>query len=84
MGRPILTTDVPGCRETVVAGENGWLVPKADAQALADRMIWYIENRSQWQEMAEASRRLAVQRFDVHAVNREMIAIMGLARDNLE
>ncbi|MBX9925047.1 MAG: glycosyltransferase family 4 protein [Hyphomicrobiaceae bacterium] len=78
MGRPILTTDVPGCRETVLAGENGWLIPKADAEALAERMIWYIENRSEWERMGRASREMAVQRFDVHAVNREMLAIMGL------
>ena len=78
MGRPILTTDVPGCRETVVAGENGWLIPKADAGALAERMIWYIENRSDWERMGRVSREMAVRRFDVHAVNREMLAIMGL------
>ena len=35
MGRPILTTDVPGCRETVISGGNGYLVPRADAPALA-------------------------------------------------
>ena len=38
MGRPILTTDVPGCRETVIPGENGYLVPRGDAIALAEQM----------------------------------------------
>lgn len=78
MGRPILTTNVPGCRETVVAGENGYLVPKADAEALAERMIWFIEHHGQWQRMGQASRRMAEERFDVHRVNAEMLRIMHL------
>ncbi|QDT12269.1 glycosyltransferase family 4 protein [Planctomycetes bacterium K23_9] len=78
MGRPILTTDVVGCRETVVPGRNGWLVPKADAEALAERMIWFIEHRDQWAEMGAESRRLAEDRFDVRKVNAEMLRIMGI------
>lgn len=79
MGRPVLTTDVPGCRETVVAGDNGWLVPKANWEALAERMNWFIENPGKWADMGARSRQLAVERFDVHSVNRTMLAIMGLA-----
>lgn len=79
MGRPILTTDVPGCRETVIPGENGWLVPKADAEALAERMIWFIEHRDLWQRMGLRSRQIAEERFDVHKINRELLQIMGLS-----
>ena len=79
MGRPILTTDVPGCRETVVPGENGYLVSKADVAALAERMIWFIENRDQWQRMGQASRRMAEERFDVRKVNAELLRIMDLS-----
>lgn len=78
MGRPILTTDVAGCRETVLPGENGYLVPKANAEALVERMVWFIEHRDQWQRMGEASRRMAEERFDVHRVNAEMLRIMDL------
>ncbi len=78
-GRPILTTDMPGCRETVVPGENGWLVPAKNVAALADRMIWFIENRFELERMGRASREIAVSRFDVHTVNRDMLAIMGLS-----
>lgn len=78
MGRPILTTDVPGCRETVILGENGWLVPKADAEALAKRMIWFMEKRDQWQCMGQRSRQMAEERFDVHKINHELVEIMGL------
>ena len=78
MGRPILTTDVPGCRETVVSGENGYLVPKADAGALAERMMWFIENRNQLERMGRASRSMAEERFDVRKVNAKILRIMGL------
>lgn len=77
-GRPILTTDVPGCRETVIQGENGYLVPKANAQALAERMIWFIENREQWERMGKRSRELAEEKYDVHKVNAQLMEIMGL------
>jgi glycosyltransferase involved in cell wall biosynthesis len=78
IGRPILTTDVPGCRETVISGENGYLVPKADAETLAERMIWFIENRDQWERMGKRSRQLAEAKYDVHKVNADILKIMGL------
>lgn len=78
MGRPILTTDVTGCRETVNPGVNGWLVPKTNADALAERMIWFVENREQWSLMGAESRKMAEERFDVTKVNAEMLRIMGI------
>jgi glycosyltransferase involved in cell wall biosynthesis len=83
IGRPILTTDVPGCRETVIPGENGYLVPKADAEALAKRMIWFIENRDELDRMGLASRRIAEKRFDVRKINAKMLQIMGLKAVNI-
>ena len=78
MGKPILTTDNVGCRETVVEGENGFLVPVKDSDALAERMIWFIENQDEWKRMGSSSRRLALERFDVDKVNSQMLKIMGL------
>ena len=78
VGRPILTTDVPGCRETVLPGKNGFLVPKGDVEKLAERMIWFIENRDQWEKMGTKSRKLAEENFDVHQVNKELMNIMKL------
>jgi glycosyltransferase involved in cell wall biosynthesis len=78
IGRPILTTDVPGCRETVINGENGYLVPKSNAKALAERMIWFIENRDQWERMGNRSRQFAEEKYDVHKVNAKLMEIMGL------
>ncbi|WP_435248277.1 glycosyltransferase family 4 protein [Vibrio sp. nBUS_14] len=81
MGRPILTTDVPGCRETVVNGENGWLVEKANVDQLAERMVWFIENQEQWSVMGEKSHIMANEKFDVHKVNAEILKIMGLTNE---
>jgi glycosyltransferase involved in cell wall biosynthesis len=78
MGRPILTTNVPGCKETVVNGENGWLVEKANVEQLADKMIWFIENQGEWQRMGDISHQMAIEKFDVHKVNKELLKIMGL------
>jgi glycosyltransferase involved in cell wall biosynthesis len=78
MGRPILTTNVPGCKETVVNGENGWLVEKANVEQLAERMIWFIENQGEWQRMGDKSHVIAIEKFDVHKVNQELLKIMGL------
>lgn len=78
VGRPILTTDVPGCRETVIEKENGFLVPKQDSDALARQMIWFIENRDQWQKMGNKSRELVEEKFDVTKVNASLMEIMDL------
>lgn len=79
-GRPILTTDVPACRETVINGENGWLVEKANVEQLVDRMTWFIENPLEWQRMAETSRTMVENKFDVHKVNAELMDIMELSK----
>jgi glycosyltransferase involved in cell wall biosynthesis len=78
IGRPILTSNVEGCRETVTEGVNGYLVPKKDAQALAEKMIWFIENKHEWNEMAKQSRKIAEDKFDVHKVNESLLDIMQL------
>lgn len=80
MGRPILTTNVPGCKETVVDGENGWLVEKGNSDQLAEKMIWFIENHAEWQRMGDTSHAIATEKFDVHKVNTELLKIMGLKK----
>ena len=78
VGRPIITTDVPGCRETVVDGENGFLVPAFDVDKLAEKMIWFVEHPEKIEPMGLVSRRIAEKRFDVHKVNASMLKIMEL------
>ncbi|CAM3750241.1 glycosyltransferase involved in cell wall biosynthesis [Kerstersia gyiorum] len=73
MGRAIITTDAPGCKETVIGGENGFLVPVKSIPALASAMEKLIENPNLIQRMAIRSRELAVSKYDVHAVNQAML-----------
>lgn len=83
-GRPIITTDAPGCRETVEPGENGFRVPSRDVEALADAMTELLDHPDQLQSMGAASRRLAETRFDVREVNAIILAAMGLLPDQAE
>ncbi|WP_151743108.1 glycosyltransferase family 4 protein, partial [Acinetobacter sp. TUM15113] len=78
IGRPVITTDVPGCRETVIDGVNGFLVPKWDPEALAKRMCYFIENPEQINIMGLESYKIAQKTFDVHKVNKKLFGIMGL------
>ncbi|XCN74217.1 MAG: glycosyltransferase family 4 protein [Candidatus Electrothrix aestuarii] len=82
IGRPILTTDNVGCKETVVQGENGFLVPIRNTEALAERMIWFIEHPEEWERMGKRSREIAENKFDVRKINKELMAIMGLEQPN--
>lgn len=72
IGLPIIASDIPGCRETVDEGVNGFLVPKMDAQALADAMIKFIELPKEKKcAFAAASYQKAVRCFDVKKVIKE-------------
>ncbi len=79
-GRPVITTNAPGCRETVREGENGFLVPVQDSRALAGAMEKFIEDPDLLKRMGAASRRIAEEKYDVHQVNREIIEAMGLKK----
>jgi glycosyltransferase involved in cell wall biosynthesis len=78
MGRPVITTDVPGCRETVQDGVNGILVPVRDALALANAISHLIDDPSLAARMGDASFDLAARKFDVRKVNAQMMEAMGL------
>ncbi|WP_348521435.1 glycosyltransferase family 4 protein [Brevundimonas sp. A19_0] len=74
MGRPIITTDAPGCRETVVSGENGLLVPPRDAAALEAAMEQLLTNPAQTAAMGRASLECVRARYDVHRVNDQILS----------
>ncbi|MCK4078408.1 MULTISPECIES: glycosyltransferase family 4 protein [Acinetobacter] len=78
IGRAIITTDVPGCRETVEDGVNGFLVPKWNPEALAEKMIYFIEHPEQTQVMGAESYKIAVEKFDAEKVNQRLMNILGL------
>lgn len=80
IGRPIITTDVPGCRETIKDGVNGFLVPKWDANALAEKMIYFIEHPEQINIMGLESHKMALEKFDAIKVNHKLCDILGIQR----
>jgi len=73
VGRAIITSDAPGCRETVQPGVNGVLVPVGDARALAEAMSLFVEDTQRIETMGEASRALAERKYDVARVNATLI-----------
>lgn len=78
MGRAIITTDAPGCRETVINNYNGFLVPVKSVDKLVEAMEKFILNTDLIGTMGKKSRKIAEDRFDVHSVNDVMINEMGL------
>lgn len=73
MGKPIITTDNPGCRETVIDGENGFLIPIKDHKTLTDKMRNFIENKKEIIRMGKESRKIAKEKYDVHKVNQKIL-----------
>ena len=79
IGRAVITTHAPGCRETVEDGVNGFLVPVRDAAALAKAMMRFLDSPVSITAMGLESRRLAEERFDAKKVNAHIFAILGVA-----
>lgn len=76
VGRAIITTDVPGCRETVNDGKNGYLVPVRDCNQLFQKMKSLADSPELRMEMAEQSYRMCKAKFEVGIVNQSMIEKM--------
>lgn len=66
MGRPIVTTDAPGCKETVRNSENGRVVPRQDVDALVNALLELIDDPNLVRELGRNSRQLAAESFDCH------------------
>lgn len=89
VGRPVITTDVIGCRDTIFevanasgkqpfrVGRNGVLVPKGDAAGLAAAMGWIATDAGRAEEMGRAGRRIAEEVFEVKRVNQQMVGEMA-------
>lgn len=78
MGRAIVTTDTPGCRETVVHGVNGYLVKPEAVEELVSALEKLILNPQLVVDMGNASYRIACDKFDVHKVNQKMLLGMEI------
>jgi glycosyltransferase involved in cell wall biosynthesis len=77
-GRAVITTDTPGCRDPIVDGESGIIVPPQDAAALATAMRTFLQNPDQARQMGEKARAIAVDVYDVAKVNDILVGHMGL------
>lgn len=77
-GRPIITSDAPGCREPVDHGVNGYLVPVRNPETLAARMRDMIDDPAGTAVMAQESLRIAREKYDVRKVNRQLMGHLGL------
>lgn len=94
MGRPIITTDAPGCRETILLtsegkrqrergeemmiGENGFLVQARNSDALVKAILYILGKPDLAEQMAKRSREIAEEKFDVDKVNAVILNAMGL------
>jgi len=79
MGRPIITTDAPGCRETVKNAVNGFLVPKFDDLEAANAMTKLLSAELR-NEMGKESRKFCESKFDVQDVNNTLLSDMGVIK----
>lgn len=77
-GRPTITTDVPGCRETVDNKENGLLVPVKDVSSLAEAMKYMIKHPEEIHRMSKKGRSKAEAVFDVKKVNEKICRTMQI------
>ncbi len=78
-GRPIITTDVPGCRETVTDGDNGFLVPPRSADALAQAMRRFLVTPALIEDMAARSLIVVREKYSADKVTASMLEAMGIA-----
>ena len=78
MGRAVITTDVPGCRETIQHGLNGFLVSPRNPEALFESMLTFVNQPDLVKSMGLASRKIAVDNFDVHKINVKILGSMQI------
>jgi len=77
MGKPIITTSSPGCKETIVEGENGYLIPAKDVRMLAKAMLkMYNLSKEEQEEMGWKSRELALAKFDEKIITSQYITLL--------
>lgn len=75
VGRPIITTDHPGCKEAIIDHESGLLVPVRDIEATADAMVTLLKDRAKCEAMAKAARSYCEKEYDVKSVAARTAAV---------
>ncbi|HVS93658.1 MAG TPA: glycosyltransferase family 4 protein [Mucilaginibacter sp.] len=68
IGRPIITTDMPGCKECVSDGFNGYLVKQKNVDDLAEKMLWLFNDAAMRKQMGVNSRKIAEENFSIRSV----------------
>lgn len=76
--RAIITTNTPGCKETVVEGENGCFVSPHNPNDLAEKMKVFITYPQKVEELGQNSYEICKNKYEVSIINNRMIEIMGL------
>lgn len=75
IGRPIITSNSVGCKETVVDGVNGFLIKPKDVDALTQKLDLLISNTELRQKMGRESRKYAEEYFDIEVVKERHLSI---------
>ncbi|MDA8685542.1 glycosyltransferase family 4 protein [Robiginitalea sp.] len=73
VGLPIITTDMPGCRETILENKNGILIPPRNQERLTEAMKYFLEHPEQVEIMGLESRKMAETKFDVDLINNRLL-----------
>lgn len=73
VGLPIITTDMPGCRETIVENKNGILIPPKNQERLTEAMKYFLEHPDLVETMGLESRKMAETKFDVDLINDKLL-----------
>lgn len=76
VGRGIITSDGVGCRDTVIDGYNGFIVPRGDFKAMAKKVIWCIEHPVEVENFGRNSRKFAEENFDQKKINENLVELI--------
>lgn len=75
MKKPLIATDLPGCREIVQHGRNGFLVPPGDLKALKEAITRLVQDQYLRKTMGSVGRQIVLERFSDHVINEQILAI---------
>ncbi len=79
--RAIITTNTPGCKETVMEGENGFFTTTHNPEELTKKMIFFIEHPEKVSEFGQKSYDICKNKYEVSITNKRMLEIMNLTLD---
>lgn len=75
-GRAVITTDVPGCRETVISQKNGFKINPEDYKELLEKTIFFIKNKDKIKSMGFESHTLSLQNFDAKTQSNKLLNLV--------